>query len=480
MAANDISTNKQQEKWDQDTKRRENVAKAIDFYNNQQEVYTDEYLKAKYSEKAYKKLIKYMVCDPISEGIINDMSIMFQSGFSISTGVKEADEFITEVMEYTQGQALMIKLDRLVNMQKKLAVVPFYDKETDKFYFDIITGDKCYVKQRPDLPLLAEEILYSTGAMIDSPTVSDQINTYVKYTKDKKEKVEIGTYGIELKTISTEPNPYLIYNEVPFAWFYDDLNIDTFWSECGNRLVKDNLELNGLLTNHDLMLDYQTFSTLVTIGLEQGQPLYIGPQFHLNLVRKSYSSSDPTPDAKYITPDAKIKEVWDIICAKAVKCAKSVGLSAQAYTTDASASGGYNSGYQLRLSKIDIIIKNQMRQIFFIQAIKRMIRLLLMCSNIYKKTSFQVQSMKIKVNIYDPSVDLSPLEKETVRTTKIANGTWSAIRSIMEDNPDMSLEDATKEFMAIQKEKQMAVDANPLFAGMDKKKEQKDEKKETE
>ena len=471
-----ILEDKKEAKWKSDVNRRENVAKAIDFYNNQQEPYTDDYLRKKYSAKSINKLLKYMVCDSITEGIINDMSIMFQGGVTVSTGVKEADEFLQEVFEYSQFQSMMIKLDRLVNLQKKLAVIPFYDKETDMFYFDIITGDKSFVQQRKDLPLLAEEIYYSTGVMIDSPMVADQENLYIKYTKELKEKVEIGMNGQILKTVETGPNPYLKYNEVPFAWFYDDFNIDTFWPECGNRLVKDNLDISRLLTNHNLMLDYQTFSTLVTTGLEDGHPLFIGPQFHLNMVRKSYASGDVNPDAKYITPDAKIMEVWNIICAKAVKCAKSVGLSAQAYTADAKSTEGFNSGYQLRLSKIDIIIKNKMRQMFFIQAIKRLIKLLLMTSNLYKSTSFQFDKMDIKVTIYDPGIDLSPMELEQVRTQKMTNGTWSGVRSIMEDNPDMTLEDATEMYIAIQKENQLALSANPLFKepGKDKEAENKD------
>lgn len=471
----DIATDKMVKKWEQDHKRRSEVAKAIDFYNNQQEDYTDDYLKVTYSTKAYKKLQKYLKCDPISQNIIDDMSIMFQSGITVTTGVTEADAFLKDVFEYSQFQSLCVKLDRLVNLQKKLAVVPFYDAETDMFYFDVITGDKAFVEQRKDLPTIAKDIYYSTGIMIDSPMIADPENVYIKYNLETKEKVEIGTNGQILKTVETKPNPYLLYKEVPFAWFYDDLNIDTFWSETGNRLVKDNMDINKGLCNLGLMLDYQTFSTLVTTGLDDGQPLYIGPQFHLNLSKKSYAINETPPDAKYITPDAKLMEVWNIICAKAVRCAKSVGLSAQAYTTDARSAEGFNSGYQLRLSKIDIIIKNKMRKIFFTNSIKRLIRLLLMTSNIYKNTSFQVQSMDIKVNIYEPGIDLSPLEIEQVRTLKTQNGTWSAIRSIMEDNPDMSIKDAIKHYQDIQKENQLANSMNPLFSK--EKKEQKDTEK---
>ena len=475
----DITKDKREKKWEADKKRRAEVAKAIDFYNNQQEGYTLEHLQTMYSEKAQKKLAKYMKCDPITQNIIDDMSVMFQSGVSVNTGVPAADEFLTEVFDYSQFQSLCVKIDRLVNLQKKLAVVPFYDKQTKRFYFDVITGDKAFIEQREDIPTLAKTVFYSTGILIDSPTIADQTNIYVEYTQNLKRKVEIDSIGQVSKVIESIPNPYLPYNEVPFAWFYDDLNIDTFWSETSNKMVKDNLDINRLLINLGLMLDYQTFSTLVTTGLDSGQPLYLGPQFHLNLSKKSYSMNDPNPDAKYITPDAKLMEVWNIICSKAVRCAKSAGLSAQAYTTDAKASEGYNSGYQLRLSKIDIINRNKMRQIFFIQAIKRLVKLLLMTSNIYASTSFQVNTMDINVTIYDPSIDLSPLELEQVRAQKTMNGTWSAIRSIMEDNPDMTIEDATKLYQAMAKERQLGYETNPLFSpdrlNKDKKTDQSDE-----
>lgn len=450
-------------KWESDIKRRSEVLRAIDFYNNQQEMYTDAYLKEMYSEKAYKKLKKYMICDEITHGIIDDMSIMFQSGFAVTTGVPEADDFIKQVFDESQIQSLLIKVDRLVNLTKKVALVPYYDAITGKFYFDVITGDKCFIHQREDMPMIADAIYYSVGLMLDSPQITDQSNLYVRYTMDTKDRVEIDASGRVSKIVSSIDNPYKPYREVPFVWFNDDLNIDTFWSETGNQLVKNNLDINGLLINHRLMVDYQAFSTLVTTGLDGNTPLHIGPQFHLNLFKKTYTSSDPLPDAKYITPDAKLVEVWNIICAKAVKCAKSAGLSAQAYTTDPSSNAGYNSGYQLKLSKIDIINRNIMRQVFFKHAIRRLVRILLITSNIYTKTSFKVDNMDIRVTIYDPIVDMSPSETEQVRTQKIGNGTWSPIRSIMEDNPDISRDDAIKMYNEIQEELMIGAKSIPMF-----------------
>ena len=458
----DLTADKRKNKWESDFKRRTQVAKAIDFYNNQQEPYTDDFLKSIYKAKAYNKLLKYMECDSITQNIIDDMSILFQGGLVISTGVIEIDRFIADVFDYTQFDATSIKLDRLVNLSKKLALVPFYDLETEQFSFDIITGDKAFITQSETNPLIAKEVYYSTGVKIDSPYVADQVNIYKRYTKDTMDRVEIGSSGEVIKTIETLENPYRKYNEVPFVWFYDDMNIDTFWSECGNNLIKHNLDINRLLTNFNLMLDYQSFATLVTSGLSTSDPIYIGAQFHINLPINDGLGNQTQPDAKYITPNAPIKEFWDVICAKAVKCAKSVGLSAQAYQNEGTGSS-FNSGYQLKLSKIDIINKNVMRKPYMIKSMKRLVRMLLLTSNIAKGTSFQWDTVPINIRLNDPAIDLSPTEKETIRGLKQANGTWSAIRSLQEDNPDLSPEQVKQLYLDIQAENNMSMNSNPLF-----------------
>lgn len=451
----------QKAKWKNDIHRREQVAKAIDFYNNQQEEYTLDYLKTVYSDNAFQKLSKYLICDSLTKSIIDDVSIMFQNGISIQTNNEAVNDFLSEVIADTQLQHILIKVNRLVNLTHKLAVVPFYNALTDRFSFDIITGDKCFIQQNLIIPTEAEAIYYTVNPLTDSPLTSKQMNLYVRWTQEKIEKVEISDNGQILNVLESNDNPYLPYKMMPFIWFYDDLNIDTFWSECGNFLVKDNLEINRLLVNLALMVDYQTFSTLVTTGIDVPVPLYVGPQFHINLTRKSYSTTDIQPDAKYITPEAKINEVWQIICDKAVKCAKRMGLSAQAYTTQASAEN-YNSGYQLKLSKIDVINKNLLQQPLYIQAIEKLIKVLLITSNIYKHTHFDVDNLDIRINLYKPQIELSPAEVEQVRALKISNGTWSPIRSLMEDYPDLSYEEAKDLYAKIQEENKLAMTKNPF------------------
>ncbi|MDY0218990.1 MAG: phage portal protein [Candidatus Cloacimonas acidaminovorans] len=456
-----FAQDQQKLKWQNDLHRREQVAKAIDFYNNQQEQYTLEYMKLIYSEKAFKKLKKYLTCDSLTKSIIDDMSIMFQNGISIQTDNEAVNEFLQEVIADTQFQHLLLKVNRLVNLTHKVAIVPFYSALNDKFSFDIITGDKCFIQQNLNFPTEADIIYYTVNPLTDSPQVSRQLNIYVRWTRETMDKVEINSEGNVTNIIESNQNPYLKYNMLPFVWFYDDLNIDTFWSECGNFLIKDNLDINRLLTNLALMAEYQTFSTLVTTGIDTPVPLYVGPQFHINLSRKSYSTSDIQPDAKYITPEAKINEVWQIICDKAVKCAKRMGLSAQAYTTRASAES-YNSGYQLKLSKIDIINKNILQQPLYIQAIEKLIKVLLITSNIYKHTHFDVDNLDIRINLYKPQIELSPAEVEQVRALKISNGTWSPIRSLMEDYPDLSYEEAKELYSDIQEENRLAMAKNPF------------------
>ena len=158
---------------------------------------------------------------------------------------------------------------------------------------------------------------------------------------------------------------------------------------------------------------------------------------------------DKQAKAEYITPDPKLTKIWEIINEVKLQTARSMGIS-----SESSKDVQYESGYKLKLSKQGVVNFNIQQRNYYRPSIKTLIRLMMHVWN-NGSTSKQFPNpddVIVNVDFGEVQFENNPLETEQLRALKIANGTWSPIMSIMEDNQDLTEEQAIEVYEDIQKQ----------------------------
>jgi hypothetical protein len=237
------------------------------------------------------------------------------------------------------------------------------------------------------------------------------------------------------------------FGVIPVVWFTNDIEVNSFWFNKTNPVVETNEIVNCELTNYRYIMAFQAFSTLVEIGNPSPEVKAFGASYSLRLPFDMNSTQ--TPDAKYITPDPKLEAVWNVIMDIIIGVAQSVGISADAYRRENTT---FNSGYQLKLSKQDIIKKTINERPFYRRKLKKLIELMLMLYT-QNNASKTFERANVKIDFGELQFDDNPMEREQIRAMRLANGTANEIDFIMEDNPDLSRDEAIEHYKKLQEEK---------------------------
>lgn len=431
-----IESLKTKAKRQADIDRRIQAAIAIDFYYNQQYDYMVDVIYRIYPKTA-SEIVNYINCKRLTEQIINDRSIIFKKPvkITIDTESESLQSLFTEVLDKSELWKKLIAIDRLSELTGKVGAAVHWHPIEKRVVVDIITPDTCFVVQDEHDPTKATDVYYQVGLLKDTH-IAEPVNVYAHWNVDYYEKVSVNRDGIQLSPIPNTriPNPY---GRIPIVWFTAEPEVNSFWLDRGYPVVEANINLNLRETNLDLALDYQSFSTMVTLGRNEKDPLQLGVTRVLNLQTDPNSTTPPA--AYYITPDAKLEAVSNIIQNKGINAAKAAGLSAESFTRDNS---NVNSGYQLRLSKQDILDDNELKKEFYREPLRGLVHNITDCYT-YNNSSVQFPSdIGIMIEFGTIAFDTNPIEVEQVRSLKLANKTISRIDIIMEDNPDLSREEA--------------------------------------
>jgi len=422
-------------KWNSDIARRFEVSRRINYYENNQKSYLEKALKKAYPNSAKDMVNKFEYLYPLTKRIFDDISILFAEPVVVSQKNDTLKETFEDIIEGAKFNPIMNKTNLLVNLTDKVGVIPVWRNE--KVELDIITADNCFVVQEDDDPTQIKELFYQVGVLTDSPGKLDTIKTYTRWTKETQSIVDVDNSSGNIKNERDDVENK--FGKIPVVWFENDIPVNTFWYEKRNHIVDTNEIVNLELTNFRYILAFQAFSTLVEIGNSDTSDKPFGASFSLRL---PFDPANPQskPDAKYITPDPKLAEIWKVIMEIIIGSAQSVGVSAEAYRRENST---VNSGYQLKLSKSDILKKTKADRPFYRASIKELVENMttLYTQNNESKTFDKIE---VKVDFGEVVFEENPKEKEDVRAMKLANGTANEIDFIIEDNPDLDRAEAIK------------------------------------
>jgi len=352
-------------KWGDDFARRVLIAKLIDYYENNQEKYLSQALTRAYPLSAKKMVEKYTYTYPLTNRIFDDISILFVNPVKVTTDKENLEETLEDILSKAKLNAVMAKVNLYTNLTHKVGVIPVW--RDGKVELDIITANTCFVLQDEENPTKIKELYYQVATLVNSPGKLQTVQAYVKWTKETQSIVDVdnGNGNIQNERDSV-PNKY---GEIPVVWFENDIPVKKFWYDKRNHIVDTNEIINVELTNFRYILAFQAFSTLVEIGTEDKSTKALGPSFSLKI---PFDPANPNqkPDAKYITPDPKLEEIWKVIMEIIIGAAQAVGISAESYRRENTT---LNSGYQLKLSKADILKKTNADRPFYRESIKKLV-----------------------------------------------------------------------------------------------------------
>jgi len=435
-----------QAKTQDEKQRMKEAAVAIDFYNGRQKQHMLDLVSLIYPN-TWQDIQHYVSTSNLTRGIIDKKAMLFLAPpeVELDTDNEALQQRFQELLDRSEFWKKLLVSDRMAELTGKVGICQHWHETDKRVVIDIITPDKCFVVADEQDPTKATIVYYVIGRDTDS-RLATPVNVYAKWTADGYSEVALNENFKEIKTIKPPiPNQY---GYIPIVWLSSLLEIDSFWVDHGYPIVDGNINVNLRASNLDLALDYQAFSTLVTRGLDQTKDFITGVTRRLYLSDNSLSGNS-NAEAYYITPDAKLKDVSDIIEGKKVGYAKESGLSADAFNQDASK---VSSGYQLRLTQKDLEEANELKKEVYRPQLVQLVKNMMLCYSISSSDFRFPTDIDVYFNYIDKEFAANPIETTTLQITKINANLMSLPDAIRENNPSLTQEEAIAEAARIKAE----------------------------
>ena len=275
-----------------------------DFYYGDHEAYFKKYREEDQDEYADKAKPEFnytrLIIDEYIKGVMGQ-------GVSVKISDEATQKWWDELIKTFNFQNYMKKVQRIAELSYDCLVIPRWDKELKRVYFEEIRGE--YVKYFPDpdnpkqIGAIAIAYLYDTGiASGDAASLLKRIEMW------SKERIYIEEYSPRLqrrRVIFDEENPYKNQDNqavIPISIFRPDEDDNTFYG-YGNAgdVSKINMFYNNIWMDLVRIVTFQSFSILFIKSATELEVALAPTRF--------LKSTDAEASAEYITPNAKIEDV---------------------------------------------------------------------------------------------------------------------------------------------------------------------------
>lgn len=430
---NIIKAGQKLSKWNEYLTVGSNVRKAIDFYNNNQKPYMLRHWRNKLDMDEYELIKSNIAYYPITRQVVDEVSKMYQNGLSLTASrngdkVNDTTNDINRMIDDCDMISILRYVNQMVELTGSCAVVPYTVNSKIGFY--ILTRDSFIIEQDPYNPSIIKAFYYKIQDTSESTFTNTKVNRYYKITDEYTQEVSINmaTGAITEESVRVV-NSLGRINAIIFS---NDVSGTCLLGEYTNPLVDMNTDINGLITKLNVLIEMQSFSTLVVTGSTPIDGFKYGETRYLQLNGQITNTGDQlTPNASFISPNAKLSELDAIIENRMVRCANAFGIGASAFKNDASS---YSSGYQLRLSKEDVLNSIAQKRPIYERKTRDLIDL---CISMYNATNQQdmiVGYDKISITINEPTYDISTNERLDILGKKLELGLMSKVGALMEIN----------------------------------------------
>lgn len=280
------------------------IGRNWDFYYGEQEGYFKKYREEdadEYADKA-KPEFNYtrLIIDEYIKGVMGQ-------GVSVKISDDATQEWWNGLIQTFNFQNYMKKVQRISELSYDCLVIPRWDDELKRVYFEEIRGE--YVKYFPDpdnpkqIGAIAIAYLYDTGlASNDAASLLKRVELW------SKQRIYIEEYSPRLRrrrVIFDAENPYkddANQPVIPIAVFRPDEDDNTFhgYGNAGD-ISKINMFYNNIWMDLVRIVTFQSFSILFIKSATELEVALAPTRF--------LKSTDTEASAEYVTPDAKIEDV---------------------------------------------------------------------------------------------------------------------------------------------------------------------------
>lgn len=432
-AMNIIKQGQKLSKWNDYLYVGARVRKAIDFYNNNQKSYMFDHWRRKLDMDEYTLIKDNIAYYPITRQVIDEVSKMYQNGLSVTASrdgntVDDTTVDINRMIDDCDMISILRYVNQMVELTGSCAVVPYTINGKVRFY--VLTRDSFIVEQDPNNPSVITAFYYNIQDASESTFSNSKINKYYKITDEYTQEVSINTNtGVVMEESVRVINNLGRINAVIFS---SDVSGTCLLGEYSNPLIDMNTDINSAITKLNVLIEMQSFSTLVVTGATSIEGFKYGETRYLQLSGSLDSMGNTmSPNASFISPNAKLSELDNIIENKMERCANAFGIGASAFKNDASS---YSSGYQLRLSKEDVLNSIAQKRPLYERSTRNLIGLCVDMYNTVNQQDMIVGYDKISVTINEPTYDISASERLDILGKKLELGLMSKVGALMETN----------------------------------------------
>jgi len=428
-------------KWFSELKRRLKIENYLGYYDNFQKKDLEDLIDIRLHKEEAIEMQKYKKTENVTVQFIEAISLLFQQEVMIAIegkteiDVKQTEDF-NEILDSLLFNATMQDVNKKVNLSKDVGIIP--QIREGKIFLDIVTSDQMIVKQMDDDPTKCEWIAYQVGININT-IQNTKINVYHKWSAEGKFEIEIGEKGQILSEVQLEAPDY--NGLIPLIMFRNYIPTKSFFKNFNSEIIEFNQDLNYNITRLAIMRDYN-IPQRVDIGTDPDKVYPIGITMRMAF---DQGLGDIKQDSKYISPDFPIKQESETNKEDKESFAISLGLG-----KDSVSGGEFTSGYELRLSRENILNKSRAERPFYRNSIKELCKIIMMTAN-QIDSHFKLDS-KIKIDFGEIKYSDDPQQKAQTTSIEISNGTKSRIDVIMENDPDLNREDAEIKAKLIDKE----------------------------
>ena len=431
-------------KWNDDMERRSRMQKYLDYYRDDCREYIRTEIQNLVNLQESNELCKYIEHDNITSRMIDSISMIFKERVNISLKCrsgKSAEENqirLNKLLSDLNFHVTMKEVEKLSKLVFDIAVIP--QIRNNRIELDIITPEKAFVKQNSEDPTKADAFFYQTGILTNTAS-PNPVHEYHFWTQDGKFSCLIDDLGtpFNIKQLLEWNHPDIF----PVIMFRNYHPVDSFWYDGLNPIVEKNIIIDLKRTDMSMAEAYN-IPQRINRGVPEEQEIKLGRTFAMNIPVPE--NEQPLGDAKYIRPDENLSELDQCILNRIEQLGLSLGLSKSIITGQSA-----TSGYELALSKYEIVERNKSERDYYANSLKDLIKLILAMAGECNGDDYSGVE-DIKIDFGEIRFSQSELEKARTRYYKLVYGIASRIDVIMEDNPDLTREQAITKAKQIDKE----------------------------
>jgi len=421
----------------------------IDFYNNEQLPYLEDKIKSMRTKPA--TTLKYAETLPITKTIIDEISILFDSGWSYGYNNDTDDSRLNEMVKKSELNSMLADINTYCNLNGSVGV--FITSDNNNIKLKLLTRDQFMLEQSPKDPQKFISVYINNNSMEQTFSAVTPVNRYTKYTDELIEEFEVSFTSAKMinDPTTTKINPF---GYIPFVLFTNSIPINNIYPIGINPLPSINNSINFELTRFNYVSDFQSFSSPVITNAASQGPIAFGPDVVIEL---SNPDGELSPDLKFVSPGTDLQGLNSLIENHISRAAKLSGLSAEFFKDKSSVT----SGYQLKLSKGGLLKKLKRSKPIYEKRLLELLELMVKFHNIYNVSDY-INPFYLEVAINDTNFEVSEIEQQQVLAAQLANGVISQVDYLMERD-EISREEAEIKYAQIKMDNAPKIEAFGLL-----------------